>query len=69
MKLPNLVRLFKRQTTETVMGHRIAEPRPTVWAAVWLLLVLGLPVLLIGMAIDGLIQWSTGHCTGLWCYF
>lgn len=69
MLLSKIVRLLKRQTTQTVMGQRIPEPRPTVWAAVWAMLVLGLPVLVVGMAIDGLIQLVTGHCTGVWCYF
>lgn len=69
MNLQSLTRVFKRQTTETVMGHKIPEPRPTWQAAVWLLVVLGLPVLLLGTAVDGLIQLLTGHCTGFWCYF
>ncbi len=69
MNLQPLTRVFKRQTTQAVMGHKIPEPRPTWQAAVGLLLVLGLPVLLLGMVVDGLIQLLTGHCTGLWCYF
>jgi hypothetical protein len=28
-----------------------------------------LPVLLVGTLIDGLIQLTTGVCTGLWCFF
>jgi hypothetical protein len=28
-----------------------------------------LPLFLLGSLIDGLIQLTTGVCTGLWCYF
>jgi hypothetical protein len=35
----------------------------------WALVYLGLPVLLVGTLIDGLIQLTTGVCTGLWCFF
>lgn len=69
MNLQPLTRFFKRQATQTVMGHKIPEPRPTWQAAAWLMLVLGLPVFLLGMVVDGLIQWATGQCTGVWCYF
>jgi hypothetical protein len=60
--------IFQRRKTGTVMGYRIAEPRPTLLAAFWVLLYLLLPVLLIGMLLDLLVQWLTGYCTGLWCY-
>jgi hypothetical protein len=58
---------FRRSKTETVMGHRIAEPRPTLWAVFWVLMYLVLPVLAVGMLIDALVQLATGHCVGLWC--
>lgn len=51
------------------MGHRIPEPRLTWQAGFWLMLYLGGPVLLLGTLIDALIQWSTGYCTGFWCWF
>ena len=51
------------------MGYRIPEPRLTGMAVLWALIYLGLPVLAVGMLIDGLIQLATGVCTGLWCYF
>jgi hypothetical protein len=35
----------------------------------WALVYLGLPLLLLGTLIDGLIQLTTGVCTGLWCFF
>jgi len=60
--------IFKRRQTAVVMGYRIAEPRPTLLAVFWALVYLGLPVLLIGMLLDLLVQWVTGYCTGLWCY-
>jgi len=31
--------------------------------------ILGGPILLLGMAIDGVIQLITGQCTGVWCWF
>jgi hypothetical protein len=60
--------IFKRRKTQTVMGYRIAEPRPTLLAACWALLYLGLPVLLAGTLLDLLVQVLTGYCTGFWCY-
>ena len=41
-------RLFKRHPVQTVMGHRIAEPRLTWMALGWALVYLGLPVLIVG---------------------
>jgi len=61
-------RLFRRPGVDTVMGYRIQEPRPTWLAACWVVLYLALPVLLIGMLIDLLIQVITGYCSGFWCY-
>jgi hypothetical protein len=29
----------------------------------------GLPVAVLGLVLDVLIQWATGRCRGLWCYF
>ena len=60
--------IFQRRQGTTVMGYRIAEPRPTLLAVFWALVYLVLPVLLIGMLLDLLVQWITGYCTGLWCY-
>ena len=62
-------RLFKRHPVQTVMGYRIPEPRLTGMAVLWALVYLGLPLLLLGTLIDGLIQLTTGVCTGLWCFF
>ena len=60
--------IFQRRQSTTVMGYRISEPRPTLLAVFWALVYLGLPVLLIGMLLDLLVQSLTGYCTGLWCY-
>lgn len=63
-----LKRLFKRQKLETVMGHRIAEPRYTWQTGFWIGVYVLLPLFLLGSLIDGLIQLTTGVCTGLWCF-
>ena len=60
---------FQRTPVQTIMGHRLAEPRPTLMAVMWAMIYLGLPVLLVGGLIDVLIQVFTGHCTGWWCWF
>ena len=60
---------FKKTTPKEVMGQRIAEPRPTLWAVVWAVVYLVLPVMILGMCVDGLVQLLTGHCTGFWCWF
>ena len=54
---------------EEVMGHRIEEPRLTRMAWVWGMVILGGPILLLGMAMDGVVQAITGQCTGVWCWF
>lgn len=64
-----LKKFFTRQKLETVMGHRIPEPRYTWQALFWLSLYLFLPIFLLGTLIDALIQLTTGVCTGVWCYF
>ncbi|WP_291845523.1 hypothetical protein [Maricaulis sp.] len=52
---------------QTVMGHRIAEPRPTLMA-VWLcFLYVGVPLLVITGLLDLAMQLVFGVCTGLWC--
>jgi hypothetical protein len=63
------IRALKRAQPEEVMGQRIAEPRPTLWAVLWAMVYLVLPVMALGMCVDGLVQLLTGHCTGFWCWF
>jgi hypothetical protein len=60
---------LKRSPVQTVMGHRLPEPRLTWQAGMWLVVCLGLPLLLLGTLIDLAIQLTTGICTGLWCFF
>ncbi len=64
-----LQRMLARRRAQTVMGHRLEEPHLTRTAVLWGFVILGLPVLALGMLLDLLIQWATGHCVGLWCYF
>lgn len=53
---------------QTISGERIPEPRLTL-KAVWLaFLWIGLPILLIGGALDLFMQFGFGVCTGLWCF-
>lgn len=59
----------QRKQNETVMGHRLEEPHLTLWVVFWVFIYLGLPLLLVGSVIDLLIQYTTGTCTGFWCWF
>jgi hypothetical protein len=52
---------------QTVLGHRIPEPRLTALAIALLLAALTLPVLAVGTLLDLLVQWVFGWCVGLWC--
>lgn len=61
--------LRERRKNETVMGHRLEEPHPTLLAVWWALVYLGLPLLLLGTVVDAIIQLTTGSCTGFWCWF
>jgi hypothetical protein len=54
---------------QEVMGHCIEEPRLTGMAWLWGMLYVGGPILLLGMAVDGIVQAITGQCTGVWCWF
>lgn len=64
-----LQRLLAKRRDQTVMGHRIEEPRLTLLALMWCLILFGLPILALGILLDFLVQWATGLCIGLWCYF
>ena len=66
--MKKLKALFQGRQNEAVMGCRIAEPRPTLLAACWAMIYLGLPVLLLGMLLDLLLQLITGYCSGIWCF-
>ena len=62
-------KFFQRTPVQTVMGHRLPEPRLTWQAGLWLFVYGGLPLLLLGTLVDLAIQLATGICTGLWCFF
>ena len=64
-----LQRLLAKRRDQTVMGHRLEEPRPTLFALMWGLLYIGLPIISIGLLVDILIASAMGRCFGLWCYF
>ncbi len=64
-----LERFLKKRSEQTVMGYRLEEPRLTLFALMWFLLYVGLPVIGLGLLMDFLIEWTTGRCLGLWCYF
>jgi len=66
--MKKLKALFQGRKNDAVMGYRIAEPRPTLLAAFWAMIYLGLPVLLLGMLLDLLLQLITGCCSGFWCF-
>ena len=59
------------RSTEPVYGYRFAPPRLTFSAIGWGLLYIGLPVLALGFALDGIIWFVAremfGVCYGLWC--
>ena len=58
--------MFRRRP-ENVLGHELPEPRLTALGAAWLLAWVSLPVLVLGSALDLLVQWLFGVCVGLWC--
>ncbi len=53
----------------TILGHDIPKPRLTLTGAVYLLIYLGLPVLILGNLLDLATQWLFGWCVGIWCLF
>jgi hypothetical protein len=61
-------RFLEKRRAQTVMGHKLREPRPTWLAGFWAIVYFGLPFLLITMLIDLAIAWLSGTCVGLWCY-
>jgi hypothetical protein len=51
------------------MGHKLKEARPTWLAGFWAMVYFGLPFLIVTILIDVAIEWFSGKCYGLWCYF
>ncbi|ACT58451.1 hypothetical protein Hbal_0757 [Hirschia baltica ATCC 49814] len=57
-----------KSKVQTISGYTLKEPRITPMA-IWLVFLwVGLPVLLIGGALDLLMQVTTGICSGVWCF-
>jgi hypothetical protein len=64
-----LKKYLEKRRAQVVMGHKLREPRPTWLAGFWAMMYFGLPFLLITVLIDVAIEWFSGKCYGLWCYF
>ena len=47
-----LNKLRLRRKAETVMGHRLEEPRLTFMAVIWVLVYAFLPIVVIGSLLD-----------------
>lgn len=52
---------------QTVLGHRIPEPRLTWQGLLLLLAAVSVPVVVIGSLLDLVMQLVFGWCTGIWC--
>jgi len=64
-----LNKLRLRRKEQTVMGHRLEEPRLTLMVVLWALVYVGLPLMVVGSLIDLGVQVVTGQCVGFWCWF
>lgn len=64
-----LNKLRLRRKEQTVMGHRLEEPRLTLMVVLWVLIYIGLPLMVVGSLIDAVVQAATGQCVGFWCWF
>ena len=64
-----LNKLRLRRKEQTVMGHRLEEPRMTLMVVLWALVYIGLPLSVVGSLIDLGVQAVTGQCVGFWCGF
>lgn len=62
-------RFFRQKENQAVMGYDIDKPRITPAGLVLIFVYLALPAMLIGAAIDLLIQLLSGRCVGIWCMF
>jgi hypothetical protein len=45
----------------------VARLTPTGWF--WVLVYLGVPVMLLGLVLDLVVQTALGWCVGIWCVF
>ena len=66
--MPFLNKLQIKGPVQTVLGHRIAEPKPTWQGLLLLVAAVSVPVLIAGSILDAAMQWFFGFCTGLWCF-
>lgn len=64
-----LNKLRLRRKEQTVMGHRLEEPRLTLMVVLWALVYVGLPLMVVGSLIDLGVQMVSGQCVGFWCWF
>jgi len=64
-----LKKFLEKRRAQTVMGYKLKEPKPTWQAGFWAGAYFGMPFLLITVLIDMAIEWFSGKCYGLWCYF
>jgi len=62
-------RFFRQKENQPVMGFDIDKPRITPAGFLLIFLYLAVPAMLIGAAIDLLIQLTSGRCVGIWCLF
>ena len=58
---------MKKTDAHTILGYDLPKPRLTVVGALWCMVYLGVPVLLLGSLLDALAQWLFGWCLGWWC--
>jgi hypothetical protein len=64
-----LKKFLEKRRAQTVMGYRLKEPRPTWLAGFWAAVYFGMPFFLFTVLLDIAIEWFSGKCYGLWCYF
>jgi hypothetical protein len=64
-----LNKFLEKRRAQTVMGHKLKEAGPTWLAGFWAAIYFGLPFFLFTVLIDVAIEYFSGKCYGLWCYF
>jgi hypothetical protein len=64
-----LKKFLEKRRAQTVMGHKLKEAGPTWLAGFWAAIYFGLPFFLFTVLIDVAIEYFSGKCYGLWCYF
>jgi hypothetical protein len=62
-------RFFKSPPRELILGRDIPSPRLTGMGWFLILLYMGVPAMLMGGALDFILQIITGQCMGVWCLF